>query len=155
MIPCPLKCDPVSGALLVISHRVALPPWISVKHARIPVSDPLPSVDPFSIPPDNREFVKRSPPPLPSVDLSEKPLKIDDTPDYRMLAQQQLDANLTSEYPNVATFAFLAELPPEPDPTDPPEWPLPSVVLGEAPPARPIHQHVAKSSPTRRIGYVR
>jgi hypothetical protein len=152
-----LKCHPVSGALLTIDYRSVSPLRRVVKWARIEdTSPPLPFVDPsFLDKVPQREYIKRSPPPLPALDFSEKPLRIDDTPDYRMLAQQELDAGRALEYPNIATWGWLQELPDLPDPTEPEpiEPELPSVPIASEAPI--IVQHVPHATTTRLMGRAR
>jgi hypothetical protein len=158
-VACPLKCDPVTGAVLTIPYKFVSPLNRVVKWARIEdTSPPLPFVNPFSVKLNFEPRLPPTPPPLPSLEPEIEPEpqlpKAPEDYDYRAIAAEELAAGNAIVYPNIATWGWMEDLPPLPDPTEPDEA-LPMVEMGaEAPPTAAV-QNVPKASPTRLMGRVR
>jgi hypothetical protein len=159
MVSAPLKCDPVTGAVLTIPYKFVSPLNRVVKWTRIEdTSPPLPRVDPFSVKLQCDPKLPPTPPPLPALEPDPEPeIKLPKAPedyDYRAIAAEELAAGNTIAYPNLATWGWMEDLPPLPDPTEPePDEVLPMVEMSEVPSI--TVQHVPNASPTRRMRRVR
>jgi hypothetical protein len=84
-VACPLKCDPISGAVLTISPRQIR--RRKVKWTRIEqYAEIWPSVDVLNAPIRQRKFILRKAPKLPAVKLEPEPKLPPNDLDYRYMA---------------------------------------------------------------------
>jgi hypothetical protein len=161
MVTAPLRCHPVTGAVLTIPYKFVSPLNRVVKWTRIEdTSPPLPRVDPFSVKLQYEPRLPPTPPPLPSLEPETEPEpqlpKAPEDHDYRAIAAEELAAGRALEYPNIASFGWMQDLPDLPDPTEPEaDEVLPMVDIPPSTPPTAAYQHVPHVSPQGDRGRIR